>query len=388
MKKNVALTHLNGLTPAKFLRDYWQKKPLLIRNAFADFEAPLTQAEIIELAGREEAESRVITKLEGSKSRWEMHQGPISKKLFGTLKNSAWTVLVQDTQHFSREAHELLQRFSFIPHARIDDLMVSYAVKGGGVGPHFDSYDVFLLQGAGERRWQISAQSDLSLVPDVPLKILANFKPEQEWLLKAGDMLYLPPGYAHHGVAETDCITWSIGFRAPGAAEITYDFLDFLRDELSPVGLYKDSDLAATEAPGGIDRDMQARLAQILAQATKAASEPDMMKRFAGRFFTEPKSHIYFDAPEKKLSTRTFLQKICANGVELDLKTKFLFVDNMFFMNGDELEMSPDVAKKDRPMWRALANTRTLAPRDVAQLSPASHMLLQNLVANGYVQIL
>lgn len=388
MRKNVALTHLNGLTPAKFLRDYWQKKPLLIRNAFPDFEAPLTQAEIIELAGREEAESRLITKPEGSKGKWKMHQGPISKKLFGTVKKLAWTVLVQDTQHFSREAHQLLQQFSFIPHARIDDLMVSYAVKGGGVGPHFDSYDVFLLQGTGERRWQISAQRDLSVAPDVTLKLLANFKPEQEWVLKTGDMLYLPPGYAHHGVAETDCVTWSIGFRAPGAAEISYDFLDFLRDELAPVGVYKDRDLSATEAPGSIDRNMQARLTQILAQVTQAASQTVMIKRFAGRFFSEPKSHVFFDAPDRKISTRTFLQKIKTNGVELDLKTKFLFVDNMFFINGDELQISTDVPNKDRLMWRALANTRVLAARDVAQLSLLSHMLLQNLVANGYVQIL
>ncbi len=387
MKKNVALAHLNGLTPAKFLRDYWQKKPLLIRNAFPNFEAPLTQAEIFELAGREEAESRLISQQAGS-GQWEMHNGPISKKRLSAVKKSAWTVLIQDTQHFSREAQQLLQQFSFIPHARIDDLMVSYAVKGGGVGPHFDSYDVFLLQGAGERRWQISAQRDLSLVPNIALKILSNFKPDQEWVLTTGDMLYLPPGYAHHGVAETNCITWSIGFRAPSAAEITYDFLDFLRDELAPAGLYNDSDLAATEAPGGIDRDMQARLAQILAQVTQASRNPNVMKRFAGRFFTEPKSHIYFDAPEIELPTRTFLKQISARGVELDLKTKFLFVDNMFFINGDELEMSTHVSPKDRLMWRALANTRTLAARDVVQLSPTSHTLLQNLVANGYVQIL
>ncbi len=387
MKKNVALAHLNGLTPAKFLRDYWQKKPLLIRNAFPNFEAPLTQAEIFELAGREEAESRLISQ-QASSGQWEMHDGPISKKRLSAVKKSAWTVLIQDTQHFSREAQQLLQQFSFIPHARIDDLMVSYAVKGGGVGPHFDSYDVFLLQGAGERRWQISAQRDLSLVSNIALKILSNFKPDQEWVLTTGDMLYLPPGYAHHGVAETNCITWSIGFRAPSAAEITYDFLDFLRDELAPAGLYNDSDLAATEAPGGIDRDMQARLAQILAQVTQASRNPTMMKRFAGRFFTEPKSHIYFDALEIELSTRTFLKQISARGVELDLKTKFLFLDNMFFINGDELEMSTHVSPKDRLMWRALANTRTLAARDVVQLSPTSHTLLQNLVANGYVQIL
>lgn len=380
MKKNRALAHLNALTPAEFLRDYWQKKPLLIRNAFPDFAAPLTIAEIFELAGREEAESRLIA---NKNNKWEVQHGPISKKLLNDAKKSLWTILVQDTQHFSHEAHQLLERFSFIPNARIDDLMVSYAVKGGGVGPHFDSYDVFLLQGEGERRWQISAQHDLTLVPDHALKIMANFKAEQEWILKTGDMLYLPPGYAHHGVAETDCVTWSIGFRAPGNMEMSHAFLDFLRDELVVTGQYEDRDLQPTDAPGSIDRDMQARLEKIFVQVTHASSAPSMMKRFAGRHFTEPKPHIYFDAPEKLMSTPDFRRKIATRGVELDLKTRLLFVDSMFFINGEDL----DVPAKDRAAWRLFANTRALAGAQVTQLSDISFSLLQNLVNNGYLHI-
>jgi 50S ribosomal protein L16 3-hydroxylase len=380
MKKNERLAYLNGLSPGEFLRVHWQKKPLLIRNAFPDFVAPLTTAEIFELASRDEAESRLIV---NKNNNWEMQHGPISKKLLNDAKKSLWTILVQDTQHFSHEAHHLLQQFRFIPNARIDDLMASYAIKGGGVGPHFDSYDVFLLQGEGERRWQISAQHDLTLVPDQALKIMANFKAEQEWTLKTGDMLYLPPGYAHHGVAETDCVTWSIGFRAPSALEISHAYLDFLRDELVVTGQYEDNDLQPTDAPGSIDRDMQARLEKIFVQVTHASCAPNMMKRFAGRHFTEPKSHIYFDAPEKLLSTANFQRKIATRGVELDLKTRLLFVDSMFFINGEDL----DVHAKDRAVWRLLANTRVLAGAQVTQLSEISFSLLQNLVNNGYLHI-
>jgi 50S ribosomal protein L16 3-hydroxylase len=380
MEKNQPLAHLNGLSPAEFLRVHWQKKPLLIRNAFPDFAAPLTVDEIFELAGRDEAESRLVVNRD---AKWELHDGPISKKLLNAAKKSLWTVLVQDTQHFSYEAHQLLGQFSFIPNARIDDLMVSYAIKGGGVGPHFDSYDVFLLQGEGERRWQISSQHDLSLLPEHPLKIMANFKAEQEWVLKTGDMLYLPPGYAHHGVAETDCVTWSIGFRAPSAMEISHAFLDFLRDEISPEGHYQDADLKPTVAPGGIDLDMQSRLIKILARVTHASGHIDMMKRFAGRYFTEPESHIYFDAPETAMSAKNFSQKIIDRGVELDLKTRLLFIDILFFINGEDL----NVPSKDRAIWRVLANTRVLSADEAAQLSEISFSLLHNLVDNGYLHI-
>ncbi len=380
MKKNQPLAHLNGLSPDEFLRVHWQKKPLLVRNAFPAFAAPLTAAEIFELAGRDEAESRLIV---NKNNEWGIHHGPITKKILRDAKKSLWTVLVQDTQHFSREAHQLLQQFRFIPTARIDDLMVSYAVKGGGVGPHFDSYDVFLLQGEGKRRWQISAQRDLSLVPDHALRIMANFKAEKEWVLETGDMLYLPPGYAHHGVAETDCVTWSIGFRAPTELELSHAYLDFLRDEISPEGLYQDADLEVTRNPGAIDLDMQSRLVKILSRVTHASATPDMMKRFAGRYFTEPKSHIYFDAPKATMSAQTFSQKIIARGVALDLKTRLLFVDILFFINGQDLA----VPSKDRPIWRTLANVRKLSADEVTQLSENSFSLLQNLVNDGYLHI-
>jgi 50S ribosomal protein L16 3-hydroxylase len=196
-------------------------------------------------------------------------------------------------------------------------------------------------------------------------------------------MLYLPPGYVHHGVAETDCVTWSIGFRAPSALEISHAFLDFLRDEISPEGHYQDADLKPTVAPGGIDLDMQSRLIKILARVTHASAAPDMMKRFAGRYFTEPKSHIYFDAPETMMSAQSFSKKIIDRGIELDLRTRLLFIDVQFFINGEDL----NVPSKDRAIWRVLANTRVLSADEVTQLSENSFSLLQNLVNNGYLHI-
>ena len=192
---------LGGISASVFFRDYWQKKPLLIRNAIADFVAPLSKSEVLTLARREEAESRLIKR---DADDWQFEHGPFTARDFRQAKNILWTVLVQDVQHFSYEAHELLAKFGFIPQARIDDLMVSYAVAGAGVGAHFDSYDVFLLQGIGRRRWQISEQQDLRLKPGIPLKILSHFKPTEEFILETGDMLYLPPGSGMPSSRETN----------------------------------------------------------------------------------------------------------------------------------------------------------------------------------------
>lgn len=236
---NAPLQMLGGISAQQFLDEYWQQKPLLIRDAFSGNVAPLTNAEILTLAGYDDAESRLVL---WHNNAWSLDHGPFSAKDFKQLRraqDARWTVLVQDVQHFSHEAHALLAEFNFLPQARIDDLMVSYAVKGGGVGPHFDSYDVFLLQGHGQRRWQISAQDDLTLQNDLPLKILKHFQPAQEWVLNAGDMLYLPPVYAHNGVAASDdCVTWSIGFRAPSNQEMLEAWLDDARDTLKTGGAF------------------------------------------------------------------------------------------------------------------------------------------------------
>ena len=218
---------LGNLTPSQFMRRYWQKKPLLIRQAIPNVEAPLSRDELFELADQDEVEARLITHF---RNKWQLEHGPFAPDELPSVKQRAWTLLVQGVDLHDDRARALLDRFRFVPDARLDDLMISYATDGGGVGPHFDSYDVFLLQVHGKRRWRISAQRDLSLRPGVPLKVLQHFEPEEEWVLEPGDMLYLPPHIAHDGVAEGECMTCSIGFRAPSASELTAQFLYHLAE--------------------------------------------------------------------------------------------------------------------------------------------------------------
>ena len=223
MDTSKPLPLLGGLSPAQFMRRHWQKKPLLVRQAIASFKPLLSANELFALAAREDVESRLILQEAGrsprSAVRWNLRHGPFKRRSLPPLKQPGWTLLVQGVDLHHAGAHELLQRFRFLPDARLDDLMISVASEGGGVGPHFDSYDVFLLQASGSRRWRISAQTDLSLKEGVPLKILQRFSAQQEFVLHPGDLLYLPPRYAHDGVAvdaqQGTCMTYSIGFRAP-----------------------------------------------------------------------------------------------------------------------------------------------------------------------------
>ena len=379
------LEHLGGLTANQFLRRHWQKKPLLVRGAFPDFRDPLTKKEVFTLAMRDEAESRMIVR---AGKNWQLHHGPFSRGDFARHRDDAWTVLVQDTQHFSQEAHALLAQFRFIPHARIDDLMVSFAVAGAGVGPHVDSYDVFLLQGAGQRRWRISAQTDLTLRKDTPLKILSRFKPEQEFLLETGDMLYLPPGYAHDGIAESECLTWSIGFRAPTAQELAIAYLDRLRDEIAVDGQYTDQDLRATIHPGEIDAGMLRRMMQLLREVNSVARNHDHMRQFLGKFLTEPKAHVLFDPPEPVMSKNVFRRFAMQKGIALDLKSRLLFTDDRFFLNGNLL----DVGNGDAALMRSFADDRAIAAKALANTCKHAHAdsllsMLYCLYRDGAIQI-
>ncbi|HEY2628380.1 MAG TPA: cupin domain-containing protein [Usitatibacter sp.] len=335
---------------AAFMRRHWQREPLLLRGAFPGFVDPLSPRDVLTLAGDEDAISRLVVR---HGKRWSVEHGPIPPSRFKQLPRRDWTVLVQDTNHFSHAAAQLLAQFDFIPHARIDDVMVSYAAPGGGVGPHVDSYDVFLLQGRGKRRWSISRQQDLAFVPGLDLKILARFRPEQEWVLEPGDMLYLPPGIAHHGVAETECLTWSIGFRAPTDEELVHGFLDFLRDRLAPVGHYGDPGERPVRHPGAIPP----RWMGHAAQAMRAVRWSDRdIRAFAGQFLSEPKSHVYFTAPKRPLSRAQFERRAASSGVALDPRSRLVFSGTMFFLNGDEVRV-PAPARKT---LRRLADHRGL----------------------------
>jgi 50S ribosomal protein L16 3-hydroxylase len=286
MNPDTPLQLLGGLTAREFLRDYWQKKPLLVRQAIPDFESPISPDELAGLALEEEVESRLV--IEHGERPWELQRGPFNEDTFQDLPERDWTLLVQAVDQFVPEVAELLEDFKFLPKWRIDDLMISFAAPGGGVGPHFDNYDVFLLQAHGHRRWQIGqmCDADSPLLPHADLKILAQFEPTDEWVLAPGDMLYLPPCLAHCGTAEDDCMTYSVGFRAPSAAEVLTHFTDFLGQFLPDEERYSDADIQPSEDPNQIQRDALERLKALL---NEHMSDERLLITWFGQFMTEPK---------------------------------------------------------------------------------------------------
>jgi 50S ribosomal protein L16 3-hydroxylase len=343
--------HLASLDVEAFMRRHWQRKPLVVRGAFPGFEDPLSPREVLALAGSDDASSRLVRHRGAS---WTLEHGPFPSSRFKQLPRRDWTVLIQDTNHFSRRADRLLASFDFIPHARIDDVMVSYAAPGGSVGPHVDSYDVFLLQGHGRRRWQISGQKDQAFVPGLPLAILERFEPEEEWVLEAGDMLYLPPGVAHHGVAESECLTWSIGFRAPADGELAAGFLDYLRDRAAPPGHYADPGAAPAAHPGELPEALVNHAAEVLACIRWTDAE---VLEFAGRFLSEPKAEAFFTAPRRPLSRAQFAARAARRGLALDPKSRLLFSGTMFFINGEPA----GVAAPAQSWMRRLADEREIS---------------------------
>lgn len=353
-----ARTLLNGLTPAQFMAEYWQKKPLLIRGAIPDFESFLSPEALAGLACDAEVPARLIQcdpQLAQSAAGWQVTQGPFDDDDFTRLPAKDWTLLVQGINHVLPEAQALLSQFNFIPTARLDDVMVSYAPTGGGVGPHIDSYDVFLLQGAGQRRWRISQQTDLRLIEGAPLRILSHFVTEQEWVLAPGDMLYLPPNVAHWGIAEDDdCMTYSIGFRAPAARELAIEFLDACRQEGLPDVLYRDPDLQPVTDAAAISEDMVNHVAEMLRQLPW---QPTQLGPFLGEYFSEPKNYVVF-SPNRKLSLQKFSQRVQGQGVVLDLQTQMLHWQGQYFINGEHVTAPAEAAA----LLNVLANHRQLAP--------------------------
>lgn len=279
-------TLLGGLEPADFLRDYWQQQPLLIRQALPDFDNPLTGDELAGLALEEEIESRLV--LEHGKTPWELRRGPFTESDFQQLPERDWTLLVQSVDQFVPEVRELLDYFNFLPSWRLDDIMISYAVPGGSVGPHYDNYDVFLLQVEGHRRWKIGQQctTESPILPHDDLRILSEFDTCEEYLLAPGDMLYLPPGVAHHGIAEDNCITWSVGFRAPSHQDILLHFTDYLAQQLSDDQRYTDVGISPCSRPAAIDDASVERLQQILLSHVQ---DKEALATWFGRFMTEPR---------------------------------------------------------------------------------------------------
>jgi len=345
---------LGTLSPRQFLSRHWQKKPLFIPNALPEFNDLLAPEQLIELSLREDVQSRLVTERGG---KWAVKHGPLRKQDFKGLKGARWSLLVQGLDQILPAGKALLQRFSFIPHARLDDLMVSFSPDGGGVGPHFDSYDVFLLQGLGRKRWQVSSQGDRSLIPDAPLRILKRFRKEEEWIVGAGDLLYLPPKYAHHGVALGDCLTYSIGFRAPSAQELIGQFLAYLEEQVEGSGMYEDPDLKAQTHPAEIGAAMVGKVEEMLAQIKWNRAD---VGRFLGGYLTEPKPHVFFDPPASPVSLKRFAGLVKTRGVQLALKSQMLFYAGSVFINGEEVHASG----AERASLVRLADHRKLAPSE------------------------
>ena len=302
MNADTPLQLLGGLTAAEFLRDYWQRKPLLVRQAIPDFESPLSADELAGLSLEESVESRIV--LEHGKTPWEMRRGPFQEEDYQHLPEQDWTLLVQAVDQFVPEVAQLLEQFRFLPSWRIDDVMISYAAPGGGVGPHFDNYDVFLLQGHGRRRWKVGqmCSSDSPLREHADLRILADFEQSDEWVLEPGDMLYLPPRLAHYGIADDECMTYSIGFRAPSAAEVLTHFTDFLGQFLSDEERYTDAGLQPVgDDPHQIQRDALERLQGLIQEHM---SDERLLLTWFGQFMTEPRYPELVageDIPEEEL---------------------------------------------------------------------------------------
>ncbi|MEO8145792.1 MAG: cupin domain-containing protein [Betaproteobacteria bacterium] len=322
-------TMLGGMSPQVFLRRYWQKRPLLVRGALPGFKGVIARSDLVALAAHADVESRLVAR---DKHRWQVTHGPLPRSRLPRAGARNWTLLVNGVNHHHAPAEELLRRFAFVPQARLDDVMVSYAAPGGGVGPHFDSYDVFLIQGSGRRLWRLARKREFALVQDAPLKLIAGFRAEQEILLEAGDLLYLPPGWGHDGVALDACISCSVGFRAPRGAELAAAFLDHLHERGLPDAGYRDPGLRPTARPARIGAEMLSFAAQQLGRIRWSRGD---VEEFLGRYLSTPKPNVVF------LPNRNFSGKINDRTVSLHPKTQMHYLGNRFFINGEVLVPRP-----------------------------------------------
>jgi 50S ribosomal protein L16 3-hydroxylase len=366
---------LGSLSPSQFMQRYWQKKPLLIRAAVEVNDYPLTPQMLFALAVKEEVASRLITR---KREAWQVQPGP-----FGKPAKGAWTLLVQGMNLHHAPMAKLMDQFRFVPDARLDDVMVSYATAGGGVGAHVDSYDVFLLQLQGTRRWQIGplkTAASRALVPDAPLKLLANFKPTQTYDLAPGDMLYLPPGYGHDGVAVDACITASIGFRAPRAGELVASMLEQLADVVrqSQAGpfaaLYADAAQAAVNAPAQLPQSLSDFLREAWQRVTPSTED---FEQVLGAYLSEPKPQVWFEAA--KASRKR------GKGVQLAPATQLLYGKAALFINGETLAWT-EFDAPSRPWLKRLANTRQATAHELEQAPEELHDLLTEWWQAGWLR--
>lgn len=378
------------MSTAHFLRHYWQKKPLLVRGAFPHFRDPITPDELAGLACEDGVESRIVRE-KGARGRWEVTWGPQEESTFTELPENAWTLLVQEANRWVPDVAMLLEPFTFLPNVRVDDVMISFAAKGGSVGPHTDSYDVFLIQGQGERRWMYggSPLANPTFEPGLELRILQSFEPTEDSVLRAGDMLYLPPGYAHHGVAVSPCLTYSVGFRAPNAGEAWSSFAEWAAQTLPlpTASLLEDPPMSPAENPGDIP-------VRLLERARKMVRSIDMsddaIDRWYASFSTRLKPGHVLEAPSRVPSLDVLLQKLAGGArVHRSEEARFALLPRpegrdaslLLFVGGQELHVPAAAA----PLARALCASRRFEGEALCALakSKAARSLLHQLFAMG-----
>ncbi len=363
---------LGGLTPAAFMRRYWQRRPLLVHAAWPRVAPPASRARLLALAASDDVESRLVTRFD---QRWQLAHGPFSRRALPPLSRPGWTLLLQGLDLHLDAARAMLEAFRFVGDARLDDLMLSYATDGGGVGPHCDAYDVFLLQVHGRRRWRVGRVADPALVEGLPVKILRRFEPEHDWVLDPGDMLYLPPMWGHDGIAIGECMTCSAGFRAPRPSALTHELLGQLADALPDrdEAPWRDRDAEAMADPGRVPPALRRLAGAVLRRAIDA---PGAIDRALGTMLTEPKPQVWFGAGQPLPREPSALV--------LDRRTRMMYDATRVFINGEVA----DCAGRDRRWLRRLADRRHLDAGASAQLGAAARQLLSGWAEAGWLHAL
>lgn len=339
---------LGNISQQTFMEEYWQKKPLLIRQAFPDFESPITADELAGLACEEEVNSRIVMEKDGEHP-WFPIFGPMNDEIYSSMPETHWSLIVNDLEKYLPELSWIIDSFRFIPEWRLDDLMISYAADHGSVGPHIDLYDVFILQGQGKRRWQINSQevTEENQIEETPLRIQKDFQAEEEWIIEPGDMLYLPPGVSHHGVSLGESLSYSIGFRATSHADLVNEFIGHITQNLSPKLTYQDPDQRIQQHPNEIKQDALERVTEIFKEYLQP-NHPELQRWF-GCFVSDTKASVATE-PEHGCNSIEELKELTGTGtLSRHPASRFAFAQNpentLLFIDGEDYEVNPDFAK-------------------------------------------
>lgn len=376
MDVHAATPLLGGLSPAAFMRRHWQKKPLLVRQAWPGVAPPLARPALFDLAGQDGVEARLVQARGPRPQDWQVRHGPLPRRALPPLSRPGWTLLVQGLDLHVPAAHEMLSRFRFVPDARLDDLMVSWASPEGGVGPHVDAYDVFLIQVQGRRRWRVAPPAARGAEPmwveGAPLKRLRDFQPTLDWVLEPGDMLYLPPYWGHDGTAVGgDCMTCSAGFRVPAAGELARELLLRLSEDEGDATLYRDPGQPATTQPAAIPPALEAFARQAL---QRHLADAQALPRALGEILTEPKPKVWFDSRDEGAADS-------GAALQLDPRTRMAYDARHVFVNGESFV----AAGRDARLMRSLADARQLSARERRALSAGAAELLEDWRAAGWL---